>query len=108
MTMKPLQIPEVEDKWSRENFQRVQDFVNDEPIFKGAWKFFSITVTAVTTRRAYSHNLGFQPKDVITLSVSGGYDVVWDYDSFTPTQIVFSTSGPCTIRAFIGRYEEVT
>lgn len=101
-----LLITEIADKWTRENFRKIQDYLRDVAVLRGEFSFFTIAVTATTTSRDYTHNLGFRPKDVITLSVSGGYDVVWDYDNFTATTVRFSTSGPCTIRAYIGRHEE--
>ena len=104
--MKPLLIKEIEDKWVRENFQRLQDFIRLEALFKGNWKFLEITMTAAVTNRDFEHGLGFQPKDVIQLSLTEGVTWDWKYSRFTPTTVRFTTSGAGTIRALVGRYEE--
>jgi hypothetical protein len=95
---------EVEDEYSRQNFQRLQDFLNSFPLAKGDFKFFEITVTSAVTNYKFKHNLGFVPLDVLQTYVSGGATVSWSYDSFDRSNVVFTTSGPTTIRAFIGRY----
>lgn len=96
---------EIADKWIRENFRRLKDLIRDDPFFRGRFKFFQITVDDIVTERQYRHGLGYVPKDVLTTSISGA-DIIWHYDQFTSTHVVFSTSGATTIRAYIGRYEE--
>lgn len=99
---------EIQDQFARENFKRLHGFLKKEPIFKGDFKFFELTGTG-TGSFTKTHNLGFMPKDVLTLHVSAGYSVAWDYEDFTRDTVKFTTSvgsGAWTIRAFIGRYEE--
>jgi hypothetical protein len=58
---------------------------------------------AVTDFR-YQHNLGFLPKDLIKTRFIGPGELTFDYDQFTDTEIVLSTSGACLIRFFLGTF----
>lgn len=100
-----LLISEVTDKWTKENFKRLQDFIRKEPIFRGDFSFYEFTSMGAGTVLK-PHGLSFTPKDVIQLSVSDGQTVIWNYDDFSATLVSFSTSGACTVRAYIGRHRE--
>jgi hypothetical protein len=97
---------QVLDGFVRENFKRLQDFVNSEPILRGNFQFMEITLAAAGTRLVVQHKLGFQPKDVITLAVSNEADVTWHYDDFTSTSLTITTTAATTIRAYVGRHKE--
>lgn len=97
---------EIKDTFTRENFRKIDEVFKQEPILNGAFKFFQIVLPASVNNLNYNHHLGFLPRDVIELSVSNGQAVIWNYDSFTDTFIQFTTTGACTIRAFIGTYRE--
>jgi hypothetical protein len=101
-----LFLAEIKDKWVRDNFRKLLDWIRGTPILKGEFRFLEITFTAAVTARDYKHNLPFTPTDVILLATSGGATVTFHYDSFTPTYINLTTSAATTIRCFIGRYEE--
>lgn len=97
---------EVEDEFSQENFVRLQSYLNNHTLLKGEFKFFEFFFDAAVTNKQITHKLPFVPKDVLTLHVSNGATVTWNYDTFTATYVDVTTSGSCTLRAFIGRYEE--
>jgi hypothetical protein len=97
-------LQEIEDVYIRDNFKRLQDALNAEPLLKTGFKFYEITVTAAATNREFKHNLTFIPKDVILTSVSNGESVTFTYSSFDVDNIVFTVTGACTFRAFIGTY----
>ncbi len=101
-----LFLNNIEDTTVRDNFQSIEKAINDEPILRMKGKFFEITVESAVTNLRYTHRLGFQPKDVITTQVSDNESVIWNFDLFTKDFLDLTTSGACTIRAFIGRYEE--
>jgi len=99
---------EVEERFSRENFFRLDNYLREEPFRKGNFKFFEFVIPAAVTAKSFAHNLTFQPLDVIPLSIrnSDGTTVTWHYDDFTRENVVITTNGACTIRAYIGRYTE--
>jgi hypothetical protein len=101
-----LLVKEVENEYSQENFKRLQDFINGQPLMKGIFKFFEITYPAAASFEGFTHGLGFQPKDVIMTSVTGGATVTWHYENFDSEKVYITTSTGTTIRVFIGRYEE--
>lgn len=101
-----LLITEIADKWVRENFKRLQDFLRDEPLLRGNFQFVEFTVSSAATH-SVPHRLGFQPSEVIPLYVTPDtVSVTWKYDSFTRTTFSVTTTGACTIRAYIGRHQE--
>lgn len=95
-----------DDPYIRDNFKRLQDSIESEPLLKSDFKFFEIAVNAASVAKAYPHNLGYLPLDVILTRVSGGATVTFLYDRFTSDNIYFTTSAACTFRCFIGTYRE--
>lgn len=101
-----LQIEKVEDPIARENFQRLQDDSLKDALPKGQWKFFEIVFTKAVTNFKYPHSLGFMPKDIIQTSLKGAGSLTWNYNLFDSTNLNITTSGACTVRAFVGSYSE--
>lgn len=108
--MTPLKLftNEIKDQYLQENFIRLEDFFREDPLQKFGFKFQEITFTAAVTARAVRHFLMFTPKDIIQLSVTrpDSVTVTWHYDDFNETNLYVTTSGACTIRILVGRYEE--
>jgi len=107
MSIPPLFLDEVKDEYIRENFKFIADYIRDFPLEKGQFKFFKIEVSSPLTNFKWPHKLGYQPKDVIQTYVSNGATITWNYDSFTNELLDLDASTACTIRAFVGRYEEL-
>ncbi len=101
-----LKLQEIEDVYSRENFFRIKKFVEDKPFLRGEWVFFEIAINSALTNFKFPHGLGFIPKDVIQTSTVGTGVLTWNYAAFDRTFLDLTTTGPVTVRAFIGRFEK--
>lgn len=97
---------EILDRYSQDNFQRLTNYINAEPVLKGRFKFFTYTFTGAVTNEKILHHLGFQPKDVLQTSLTGAGTITWNYDRFDVNYINVTTTGPCVVRAFLGSYAE--
>lgn len=107
--MLKLLINDLKDYHEKENFRRIQDGFNQNPLTKGSFKFFAATFGLPTSTYPLTttlvHNLGFLPKDVLQTSVIGG-TLTWNYSAFTDKLISVTVSAQTTARFFLGRYEE--
>jgi hypothetical protein len=101
-----LPINDIKDSIIRKAFELLTLFLNRKTILNGEWRFVEITTTGVVTAYSYKHSLSFVPKDVIQTSLTGSGSVTWLYSSFDETNVKITTTGACTVRAFIGRYSE--
>lgn len=106
VTVPELILKNVEDMIVRENFFRLQKFLNDFPLFKGNWKFFELSFDSAVTAKEIKHGLGFIPLDIIQTSNRGPGILTWDYDLFDRDNLVVTTTGACSVRAFVGAYRE--
>lgn len=100
---------EIEDIYIRENFQRVRDYLRNDPVSRTQFTFLTHTFDTASTYSAtldIAHGAGFQPKDIILLSITDddAATITWNYDDFTETTLNVTVSAACTIRAFVGRY----
>ncbi len=103
LTREPTLVP-VEDKATQENLQRLSDYLRGDVLAAFHGRFFEITFTTAVTARRYAHKLGFTPKDVLQTYVTEGVTVTWLPDQFDGTDVLLTTTGACTVRAFIGKY----
>lgn len=69
------------------------------------FKHFELTFEEAQTNLKLPHGLGFAPKDVIQTSLTGSGTLTWNYSLFDKTDLNLTTTGPCTVRAFIGTYQ---
>jgi len=104
-------VREIADSYVKENFQRIREFLRDDPWQKGEFKVFTIEFPSTLTFPATltpKHFLNFTPRDVVMLSVvdDDGATITWHYDDFNAETVKVQASAACTVRAFIGRYEE--
>ena len=101
-------LKELEDKFIRENFYRLDKFLREDALKKAEFSFFELVVLGTVVNKKFAHNLSFKPTDVILLSITkpDSATVTWHYDKFDRESVEISTSGPCTIRAFLGRYSD--
>ena len=106
MSKPVLNLVSTEDKVILENFRRIDKEWGKEPILRGQWKFVEITFQGAVANFKFKHYLKFVPKDVIQTSLRGSGLVVWNYDLFDRDNLNITTTDACTVRAFIGRYEE--
>ena len=105
MTLPRFLLDKVKDEYVRDNFRRVKEYLAADIMRKMSFQFFEWELTDSGTY-VYPHSLGFQPLDVVQLSVRrpDTATVVWNYDDFTATNVSFTVSAACTVRALIGRY----
>jgi hypothetical protein len=94
----------IEDERVRESIQWNYEYLIAQAILLSNFQFLTITVTTAVTALAMPHNLGFRPLDILLTSISNGQTVTFLYDNFTEENVVFTTTGPCTIRFFGGSY----
>lgn len=95
---------EISDNYAKDNFTRIADYFRNNILDRCDFNFIEITTTAAVTNTAFGHNLGYVPKDMIIMSITGGATVTVNYDRFTSTTVNITTSAATTIRALIGRY----
>jgi len=100
-------LQSIADKAVRETLKNVITEVENSPFRKGDFRFYEYTLTLSGTQ-PFFHQLGFTPKDVILLSISkpDSATVTFNHDAFTREKIEVTVSAPCTLRFYLGRYEE--
>lgn len=101
-----LLLREIEDRPTRENFNRLQKFLDSQVILEGNWRLYEIRFDAAATNFKYAHNLKFVPQDVIVLQVIGDRNVEFNHDKFDRTHIDITVKGACFVRFLAGRYLE--
>ncbi len=104
-----LHLKQIEDRYLRENFERIQRLFQESPILDGDFKFYEFTIDEATEGYEFYHNLGFFPNDIIiTKAIGDTYEI--DYEATSDEYIVINTSGPLYIRCFIGNMkgDEIT
>lgn len=105
-----LYVSQIQDPYLQQNFKTIGDQFSGIPFLKGDWDFLELQIKASGTNIKVPHNLQYQPKDVILLSVING-SIVFNYDLFDKTYINVTatvTTSPMTVRLFLGRYTEET
>jgi len=102
--MKELIFKDIADDYIRENFTRVQKYLNEDNFAKCQWKHFEVIFPGATTNRMIAHRLGFQPLDLVQTFKTGVGTVTFNYDDFSDTSISITASGACRVRFFLGRY----
>jgi hypothetical protein len=94
-----LYTSQIVDKYIRENFRRLKNLSRKNPFLAGQFNFVTITVDAAVTNLKVAHSLGSVPMDVI---LTNGAPVTFNFSKFSDTHLDITTTGPCTIRAFVG------
>ncbi len=97
---------EIEDNYLQENFLRIETEINSQTILRGQWNFFEIEFTKAVTNFRFQHRLKYLPKDVLMSSIKGIGTVTFNYELFTKEFLDITTTGACTIRIFVGSYQE--
>jgi hypothetical protein len=85
----------------RENFEKLAQLIQKNPILAGDFKHLEIFVTNPTSTYKVFHRLGFRPKDVIITYVSTG-TATPVFSSFNNESIELNISNASTIRLLIG------
>ncbi len=96
-----LAFAQIRDIDVRRNFEKIQAF-----FIMAQFRFISIEFTVAQANIRYPHNMGFVPRDVLQTSLRGTGSLVWNYDLFDKDFLDITVTGPCTVRAFIGAYQD--
>lgn len=104
-------LEQLRDNVARENFQKLDDYLRNEPMLKSQFQHFELTFKKTESNIEVRHGLGFIPKDIIQTFLKGDGTVSWVYNSFTDTTIKLTVGGtvtannPTTIRFLLGNYQ---
>lgn len=102
-----LILKDIEDKYVRENFRRLTEFVNDQVFFEGNFEFFEVDIKSADSNFKVKHSLKFIPQDIFFLAVSGDHNFYFKYQDFDRNFIYISANGPCVVRFLAGRLSEL-
>ena len=94
----------IKDGETKENFQKLEEFVDEQNLLEARFKFFEVEFDSAVTNFKLKHDLGYVPKDVIISSTKGTGEVVLNYDKFDKDYIDISTNGAVKVRMFAGSY----
>ena len=98
-------IEEVTDPRARDNWRKLDLFLKEDTNLSG-FHHFEIIIDKAVTNLKYPHKLGFQPKDVLVTSQIGSGTITWNYELFDSDDLNITTTGPTTVRAYIGTHVE--
>lgn len=90
----------------QDNFASLESFFKGEPFLNGEFRHYELVFTVAVTDYKFQHRMSFIPKDIIQTFLTEGVTLTWAYDDFDRTNIKFTTSAPCTVRFFVGRYQK--
>lgn len=101
-----LDFGAIKDPVIRDIVRQVVEQYRGNPLSRGQWRFYELVIQKAVAGYQYAHGLGFVPKDVLVSSQVGAGLATFAPASFDRTNIVLSTTGPVTVRFFLGRYDE--
>jgi hypothetical protein len=96
-----LNLIGVEDPVARDNFEKIQQFLNISGPLAG-FVHIDLTVLSAVNDAKIKHGLGVKPLDLIQTYSSGPGVVNWNYNNFDKNFLEYSSTGPCHVRIFIG------
>lgn len=98
-----LILKDIPDMWSRENFVRLGNFINEQDLFTGDFKLFNVEISSKQTKFKIKHGLTFTPEDIISLSSEGDQNFYFRFQEFDSQFLYVTTNGPCKIRFLAGK-----
>lgn len=102
-----LLIKDITDKILRENFKRIEtEFRLNQPFLRGEWKFFELNFDRAVTNFKFAHNLKFSPLDIVQTSIRGVGAITFNFSKFDASFLDITTTNACTVRFFVGSYQE--
>jgi hypothetical protein len=104
---------EIVDRYIRENFRRLNAFLELPGTQLVGFQHMEITISAPGENIKVPHNLGFVPRDVIVSRASGPGLIQFNYASFTATDLDLSVvagtptrADPSILRIYVGTHQE--
>jgi hypothetical protein len=96
-----LYTKQIEDKYIRENFEKIEEAFNALVFTLGDFKFFEFRIEGIQDEYKLYHQLGFNPNDVlVTKAIGSSFEFV--YTEFTEEYLTIKTNGDLYLRMFIG------
>lgn len=103
MTIK-LQKTKYNQILLEKNFSEIERYFNNSPFSSFEGKLFQITIDRILYQQKIANPLNFIPTDVIVTSSSEQAYLTFHVKLFTEKYLILSSSGPCTIRVLIGKF----
>ena len=99
-----LILKDIRDRWTKENFFRIERFIREQVILDGQFKFYNVEIDRAITELKIPHQLDFVPIDIIDLAVQGDHNYYFVHEKFDQTNMVVTTQGPVKLRFLAGRF----
>lgn len=96
----------IQDPIVREAISSLYEDIRSLELLRAEFKHVEITLDTAIDNFKFFHNFGFKPTHVLTAFVTNDAAVIWDLDDSTKDYVLLTVSAPCTVRAFLGRYQE--
>lgn len=108
-----LAVQQITDEYARDNFQKIQDFLNSLPLSQERFRAIELFVTADVAELKINHGLGFIPLDVLAtrLVAPSGAKLTFLYSKFTAQDLyltISGLSGVLSARLLVGAFQNVT
>lgn len=98
-----IPLDKIEDKVVQESLEVLRDYLRAQTLLEN-FRHMSATFDAVESKGRLRHGLGYTPQDIILTRLTGDGDITFHFDDFSPTEIVYSTTGACEVRFLVGTY----
>ena len=97
-----LHVEEVQDRHSKENFDRLRYYFESLIFNQFEGRLMIIEAQNALTNEIIPHGLGFLPTDSWHTFSSQGAIVTFNYDKFTDEDICVNVSKASTVRLIVG------
>lgn len=98
---------QVVDQYVRDNFYRLIQYFQTQPLLNCDFKFFDIDISVTApTNFTLAHGMDFIPLDIIVLSAIGDQNFYFINQIFDKTNIYISVGGSVRIRFLAGKYQD--
>jgi len=103
-----LDLDRIPELPLRLNFEKLQDFIDRVNEFQVANSQFvgfehrTLVVDKAETNLKVAHGLNEKPLDLVQTSIIGSGTITYNYDKFDQDTIDVTTSGPVTVRYYVG------
>lgn len=101
-----LILKDIADPHVRENFFRINRFLNEQVWFEGDFQLYDVTIPGEFDAFKIRHGLTFIPADIIPLAAEGNYNFYFLYKDFDQDNMYVSTEGPVRIRFLAGKLKD--
>jgi hypothetical protein len=105
MTFPYLFKKEIGDQFAQENFKRLGDYAENNPLFRCRFEFLTIEIPGAVTNFKFPHQLDFLPKDIIIMHNYNNVSVTFNYSKFDLKNLDITASEKTTLRCLVGRFE---